>query len=48
MLDQNKFRFVFRDGLYTWSHIHELRASDVDCTDMSDDEFVSFVMARSR
>jgi hypothetical protein len=46
MLDQNKFRFVFRDGLYTWSHRNEIRATDIDCTDMSDDEFVAFVISR--
>jgi hypothetical protein len=45
MLSKNGFRFVFRAGTYLWSHKNEVRASDIDCTDMSDDAFEAFVLA---
>jgi len=33
------FRFIQRAGKFTWVHQSDLRAGDVDCTDMDDDAF---------
>lgn len=52
-MDQKYFRFVYRAGIgprgfdYTWTHKNEMRASDVDCTDMNDDEFEQFVYSHA-
>lgn len=32
-------RFVIRDGKAEWVHPAEKRATDIDCTDMTDAEF---------
>lgn len=37
------FRFVHREKTWLWVHPNLLRSSDIDCTDMPDDEFESFV-----
>lgn len=51
-LKDKGFRFVYRLGYgrefgcdYTWSHPAELQPTDVDCTDMSDDDFQLFVQS---
>lgn len=33
------FRFVRRGKCFFWCHLAEIQANDVDCTDMSDEEF---------
>ncbi|MCL4822591.1 MAG: hypothetical protein KJZ57_00105 [Anaerolineales bacterium] len=38
-LQEQGFRFVLRDGLGAWIHPADKRPGDLDCTDMSDDEF---------
>lgn len=44
-LDKQGMRYVFRSGDYRWVHKLEMHAADVDCTDMSDEEFHEFVVA---
>ena len=43
-LDKQGFRFVLRGADYLWVHPLEVRASDIDCTDMSDEQFEEFVL----
>lgn len=43
-LAEQGFRFVYRRGEFNWVHPLEKRATDRDCTDMSDAEFVAFVL----
>lgn len=38
-LKDEGFRFVCRDGVWSWTHPAELRPADFDATDMSDEEF---------
>lgn len=39
------FRFVRRqDGSFNWTHPLEVSPGDVDCTEMSDEEFERFVL----
>lgn len=48
-LQAQGFRFVYRAGYgcgYTWTHSAEMQATDIDCTDMGDDEFEQFVRVR--
>lgn len=42
--DQGR-RYVFRDGAFVWSHPADMTSGDMDCTDMNDDEFETFVEA---
>ncbi|MFC4727119.1 hypothetical protein [Coralloluteibacterium thermophilus] len=42
-LRAENFRFVMRAGQVEWVSPAELRESDIDCTDMDDDEFVELV-----
>lgn len=42
-LSAQGYRFIFRDGRYLWAHALEMQPGDVDCSDMSDDEFEQFV-----
>lgn len=37
------FRFVKRGADFKWVHPADVQPSDVDCSDMSDDEFTVFV-----
>ena len=38
------FRLVFRYGhTFMWIHPLEVQKTDVDCTDMSDEEYTAFV-----
>lgn len=37
------FRFVKRGADFKWVHPADVQPSDVDCSDMSDDEFAAFV-----
>lgn len=42
------FRYVYRcSGDFTWVHPAEVLSSDVDCTDMDDEEFERFVVSVS-
>lgn len=38
------FRYVERQGDWLWVHPAELRPTDRDCTDMTDDEFERYVI----
>jgi hypothetical protein len=42
-LKEDGFRFVYQDGLFDWLHPSEISRYAVDCTDMTEDEFVEFV-----
>jgi hypothetical protein len=44
-LQEQGFRFVKRGAEFKWVHPTDVQASDVDCSDMSDDEFAAFVAA---
>ena len=39
------FRFIKRGADFKWIHPAEVQPSDVDCSDMSDDDFAAFVAA---
>jgi hypothetical protein len=40
------FRYVHREGVgFTWLHPGTVEAGDLDCTDMSDEEFEAAVKA---
>lgn len=43
-LQEQDFRFIKRGTEYKWCHPAELLTSDLDCTDMSDDEFEKVVL----
>lgn len=43
---QDGMRFIYRSGAYSWTHRLEMIQGDIDCTDMSDDEFDQFVRDR--
>lgn len=38
------FRLTARGGVIAWRHPAEVRPTDTDCTDMTDDEFEQFVI----
>jgi hypothetical protein len=38
-LQAEGFRFVRRDGVWSWTHPAEIRPTDFDATDMPDEEF---------
>ena len=38
-LQEQGFRFVLRGVAGAWMHPEEMRPGDLDCTDMSDEEF---------
>lgn len=43
-LKDQGFRFIRRgEGVFNWVHPAELKPGDLDCTDMSDDEFEAAV-----
>ncbi len=42
-LREQGFRYIKRGEEFMWVHPADLQASDVDCTDMNDDEFAAFV-----
>ena len=42
-LQQQGFRFIRRGGVFKWAHPADMSATDIDCTDMSDDQFEAFV-----
>lgn len=46
-LKEKGFRFAYRSRHgkfeYQWTHRAEIQADDVDCTDLTDDEFEQFV-----
>jgi len=42
-LQQQGFRFVQRGATFKWVHQFELLAGDLDCTDMSDEQFEAAV-----
>lgn len=44
VLRDQGFRFVYRKGAFLWAHPTTLLADDVDCTDMTDEEFELFVV----
>lgn len=39
------FRFVKRGNEFKWQHPGDMQATDIDCTDMSDNDFADFVAA---
>ena len=41
------FRFIKRGSEFKWAHHADVQASDVDCTDMGDDEFAAYVAAHT-
>jgi hypothetical protein len=41
------FRFIKRGSEFKWAHPADVQASDVDCTDMGDDEFAAYVAAQT-
>lgn len=44
-LFERGFRFVLRAGKFDWIHSEDVAPSDLDCTDMTDDEFTAAVVA---
>jgi len=42
-LADDGFRLVYRDGAIRWVHPTELQPTDIDTTDMNDDEFARFI-----
>ena len=38
-LQEDGFRFVLQDKVFSWKHPAEIKSEAVDCTDMPDDEF---------
>lgn len=46
-LAQQGFRFIARQGAFKWIHPADVQPTDVDCSDMNDDEFAAFVAALS-
>ena len=42
-LPEQGFRFVNRQGAFKWVHPLEVQASDVDCSDMNDEQFAAYV-----
>lgn len=44
-LRDHGFRFIRRGHLFQWVHPADVRSADLDCTDMSDDEFECAVLA---
>lgn len=43
-LREQGFRFVQRGAEFKWVHPADVQPSDVDCSDMSDEEFAAFVL----
>ena len=37
------FRFIRRGTAFRWCHVAEMLSTDVDCTNMTDDQFESAV-----
>lgn len=44
-LPDDGFRFVRRDGIWSWMHPNLVRPTDFDATDMSDEEFERMIEA---
>ena len=42
-LADNGFRLVYRDGAIRWVHPLEVLPTDIDTTDMSDEEYARFI-----
>lgn len=38
-LQDEGFRFICRDGAWSWTHPAEIRSTDIDATDLNDAEF---------
>lgn len=47
-LREQGHRFIFRDGSYTWAHPALMVVSDVDVTDLTDEEFERFVSSNDK
>ena len=41
-LQDEGFRFTFRDGVFNWRHPLDIMPGDVDMTDASDEDFEKF------
>jgi hypothetical protein len=44
-LQDQGYRYIKRGEEFKWAHPAEVMPADVDCTDMTDDEFEAFVIA---
>ena len=46
MASKKTHRFVYRDGDCAWIKIPLVKATDIDCTDMDDDQFIQFLESK--
>lgn len=46
-LERDGFRFVYQDGVFSWTHPASITAEAIDCTDMDDATFERFVEKRA-
>lgn len=46
-LQDDGFRFVYQDGVFTWRHEAEIKPEAIDCTEMTEDDFEKIVLEKT-